>query len=881
MGTLAAQDTQREQLANGVTLIVREAHLTPVVTVSLAVKAGAVYEGDLLGSGVSTLLWQIKSRELPDDIRQMMATHGFDLSGEVTRHISRFSIETTQEHVEAAITTLCKIARYQDYNEAGFERQRLVLLQKQAQAAGRIDDLIALRLHQALYQQAALNLSPLGKEAPLQALQFKDVLAYDQRRYVSGHVYLLVHGNVATGHVEKAAKAAAQLLPQGFSARAVEDYEPPMLSSRSITIERITNNPELILAWRTVGAEHLDHHVLDMMAAYLNAPESPLRRALIDEQLAAGLQVRHHKILGVPGYLEIRIQLRSEDQQALLSKIGTVLADLQDKPLSSAQVDQIRLHLQRQALVLNQEIGPASQHMLFWELVSGVPDYLDKHHRIRQRVKPKHIQLAAREYLRSSRSCKLHVKNIGDTVEVDEPIVAPQPITKVPPQLKQLDNGVQVVERPLPIGLVHIVLSIGLDTVDDRRRGINALLAKMLTLRTGTRNKEDLTRLLAQKGMQLQSSSSSNAIHIQMTCFSQDTLLAIGLLADCITRPNFQESDLEGFRQQMIASLAVEDTEKPWRTVLRQQTIKMLLADHYASQELFGSIKTLKDIDVKALHDQVSRLVRGGNIVVSIYGSYDEEKTKSFLRQHLSNARIFPKGDRLQPLGTAWQQQQSRSGSVLGPVEAMAIAWRAPAFNDPLIDKVAMDVAFAMMLGFNGEGGALGKRLSAAQVNPLMSSEMNHEAFHQRGIWLWLLRVEPGQGPSTREHIFSAIKSLSERLAQGEEPVFESLLKKAKEVCATKALLNDSKQADVAREHARILLQRGNLDLVSNYRQLLEQVTIAHVKRVVAKFMDEPAAIIQMAPRVLEKSSEPIPAPGASSIKTAPAEDSAEAEVTP
>ena len=102
-----------------------------------------------------------------------------------------------------------------------------------------------------------------------------------------------------------------------------------------------------------------------------------------------------------------------------------------------------------------------------------------------------------------------------------------------------------VVERPLPIGLVHIVLSLGLDTVDDRRRGINALLAKMLTLRTGTRNKEDLTRLLAQKGMQLQSSSSSNAIHMQMTCFSQDTLLAIGLLADCITRPNFQESDLE------------------------------------------------------------------------------------------------------------------------------------------------------------------------------------------------------------------------------------------------------------------------------------------------------------------------------------------------
>ena len=49
-----------------------------------------------------------------------MATHGFELTGEVTRHVSRFSIETTQEHVEAAITTLCKIASFQGYDDAGF-----------------------------------------------------------------------------------------------------------------------------------------------------------------------------------------------------------------------------------------------------------------------------------------------------------------------------------------------------------------------------------------------------------------------------------------------------------------------------------------------------------------------------------------------------------------------------------------------------------------------------------------------------------------------------------------------------------------------------------------------------------------------------------------
>ena len=51
-----------------------------------------------------------------------------------------------------------------------FERQRLVLLQKQAQAAGRIDDQIALRLHQAMYQQAAAEFITARKRSPIKGL---------------------------------------------------------------------------------------------------------------------------------------------------------------------------------------------------------------------------------------------------------------------------------------------------------------------------------------------------------------------------------------------------------------------------------------------------------------------------------------------------------------------------------------------------------------------------------------------------------------------------------------------------------------------------------------------------------------------------------------
>ncbi len=872
---LAAQEILREQLPSGLTLIVRENHLTPAVTMVLAVNAAPQYEGSLLGSGASELLRRLKSQTLPAHLAELVQRSGHRLSGHTTVAYTAYTMETTQEHIDSALQAFAGIAANRSYNQTAFERHRNALLTVQQHRDLSVDHQIDLSLHRAFYRQRSQAVSVSGESLPLQRLNLEELRRYDQERYVSGNMTLLVNGNISTDIIRKSVAQFFASVPQGFTADHLLTREAPMLASRSLNVEHGESDPELVLAWRTVSQKHSDQAIISFIAAYLNAANSPLRAALQSKQLAEAVSVEHKNTIGAPGYLQIRVRLRGEDTQQVMSVIGDALAQLQDSPLSVDQIAQIQKQLQREDLMSAQSTLEISEEMLRWEIEAGVPGYGEQMRAIRQRVKPQHIQKAALQYFRSSRSCKLTVK--APPIESTNPdvLVTPQATTTVPPRVKELENGVSIIERPLPMGLVHIVLSLGVDFSDDRRRGINELLSRMITLRTATRSSQDLKAMLAEKGMRLKTLNSSDSLQLQITCFPEDTLFAVGLLADCVTRPNFQEVELETYRQQLIEEIAGQERSHLWKHNLRQQVMNTLFADHYVSYSRFGNAGTLKDIDVKALHDHLRYLVHGPNVVVSIYGSYDEKKTASFLKQHLSNARLFPAGQRLQPRGAAWPAFKSLSGSISGDVDALAMVWRAPAIGDSLRDKVAMDVLVALIGGVNGRGGMMAELAKLQDRDPILDSSMETYEFDKRGLWLWLLRVDTLQSAAVRDLIATSIKKVMAGIESKKNAMTEQAIYRAKQICKTNHLLNDKNQGEAVLTHADIVLRESSLQSVTDYNAVLADIGLEDVRRVGNLYVKELAYILQMAP---ERAEEPKLEPVQKPVSDTPAKTPAKVE---
>ena len=60
LSAVMAQDIVRQHRPGEACIVVCEKHLTPEVSINVAVRAAPVYEGALLGSGVSALLQRLK-----------------------------------------------------------------------------------------------------------------------------------------------------------------------------------------------------------------------------------------------------------------------------------------------------------------------------------------------------------------------------------------------------------------------------------------------------------------------------------------------------------------------------------------------------------------------------------------------------------------------------------------------------------------------------------------------------------------------------------------------------------------------------------------------------------------------------------------------------
>ncbi|NRA40063.1 MAG: insulinase family protein, partial [Planctomycetes bacterium] len=637
--------------------------------------------------------------------------------------------------------------------------------------------------------------------------------------------------------------------------------------SRIIQGEANVSSQEMVVAWRTVGMEHNDQVILDIIAEYLQSPQSPLRQALEQTQLAESLEVHNRVFTHVPGYIEIRYRLRGDNRSVTMQKLKEVLGDVQKNGIPVEHLAAINLHLQRKISQLGDNAQLTAQDLLQWEMSVASPNYGVKLRKQYAQVTSDHVQRAANYFLNANRICLLSLRPASQ-VEAggnEEYVVGPRAITSVPPRKQQLSNGIHVIERQLPMDLVYVTLSLGSGSVDDEKRlhGIGTLLSRCVTLQTDTRSRQDLQRLLSKNGMTLDAHNSRHSLQLSMSCFPKDIMLAIGVLADCISRPKFQDSDIHVARQHMLEELAFRQSDVTWQSLLNKHMHSLVFRDHYAGNTSLGDRTSLMDIDSQALFDHLSAQVRGANIVLSIYGSYDRANTKKLLHAHIANELFFPPGPRQQPFGATWSGITAQTASIKGDVDAFACAWPAPAIDDPLSEQVAMDVLLAMLSGADGGGGRLAETRRKSKIDPFVELEQFSERYHSRGMWNLQAQVHPDTIGTARELIIQTVNSCVADLQSDKKiPELEAEIKIAKSLCATIHALQDADQGQTIRLHAQSLLQYGNLDPVLMYRKKLLALKREDIALIAQKFLTSEPFFVQMAPEKkaierVEKSTAP------------------------
>jgi predicted Zn-dependent peptidase len=903
--SVSAQSVHRDVLPNGLTVITLDQRHTHVVEVLVLVRAGPTSEGALLGTGVSKVLQGVMVDGARSQIDQLarignqLRPIGLERVGARFPGYSGFSLATTDDHLEDSIKLLAELIIRPNLDEAVLTGRMGMMAANDRRALRAAGSLEAEGLRSTIYRVHPLGLPVDGHPEQRGTLNLDDVRRYHADRYTASNTTVFVIGNIDQGDVKELVAEAFAEQPVGSWAPPPAVAEPVQFSHRTKVISADVDAERHSHAWRvSPRSRYRDQAVLELVAILLG---EALEAGLSPDgapPLASGLRVEHVANLVAPGYLVVSYDPVPDTDafQVLKQELDRLRSD---GPSPTALAAAKRLWKRNQTQELATVHGLALD-LATWEASVGEPSF-GKTFRdtveavtVEEVIRVVNSQVHPKGHNRSSifiqPDSEDEVVEVGPPEGEDPPVAdARQVLGDVRPRIETLPNGVRYLRRYMPIGLAQVRVTIGggSSIEDPAEQGAASVLAQVRVSGSEGRSGDDLVNRLRDHGMSFSVKRSDHAIDMHIVCFPDRVGDALEVLIDILRQPAISEGAVAAAVQSNQLGLGNEE-DLDWDERLRAALRGTLLAGHYAARNPLGnkdSLAALGPDQVLALH---RRLTVGGNVVVSMYGQFDDVATIEALQKLNERQPQLAEGPVIPLVGSPWPAEEPVALTTIDvePGEAaLGFGWRAPAIADRGADGPAMDVLTALLVGNDGQGGRIGRALAPLGVEVGTDQlQAGTETFAARGVWTVRVQVEDEQVDNVRKLVPEVVAGLLGELASEAAPEggLVDEITAAKALSANRRILASEDQGLVSRIHAQRLLRGESIEHDLAYRNRVQSVEQADLLRVGQTYLDRFPVVVQLLPPAQEPVDAPVKEPGQEPVKepSPPAAGAADTEVS-
>jgi zinc protease len=201
----------------------------------------------------------------------------------------------------------------------------------------------------------------------------------------------------------------------------------------------------------------------------------------------------------------------------------------------------------------------------------------------------------------------------------DSPVVKPGSLHRF-----ELDNGLSLIvleDHRLPRVSLGIGLRRGAASVEPDRAGLAGLTAELMKRGAGDRDSLELASAIDALGSVLSVRSSWDSITAQVWGLTRDLDSMLGILADVVLRPRFDDDEALRTRGELLAALE-RATDDP-HYLERRFALAALYAGLRAGLPLSGNPETLAAFDSAAARDFHARIFVPNNAIFFASGDLD------------------------------------------------------------------------------------------------------------------------------------------------------------------------------------------------------------------------------------------------------------------
>uniref|UniRef100_B8HQG0 Peptidase M16 domain protein n=1 Tax=Cyanothece sp. (strain PCC 7425 / ATCC 29141) TaxID=395961 RepID=B8HQG0_CYAP4 len=671
-----SKDVQKHCLANGLTVLTKQVRTAPVVSVQIWYRVGSRNEPQGL-NGISHQLEHLLfkgTKDRPVQFGRLFSALGSSFNAFTSYDMTAYFSTVSQNKLGAVLALEADRMLHTLITPEQLASEKRVVISELQGYENSPDYRLTRAVMGAAFPTSPYGLPVGGSKTDVESFTLDAVQDYYHRYYSPANAVLVITGDFETDQALDLVEQTFGALPAGpfVEAARMATPAPDPQPTRTLLLEEAGGTPLLEMVYPLPAILHPDVPAIEVMDAVLSAGRnSRLYQALVETGLASHIQT-YAPILIEHGWYDIAAipvgtpEGQFQDLARIEATILETIAQIQQEPISSAELQRARTQLRASFVLRNRDIDNQASQLAYDQIITGDYRYSDTYLASLEAVTVEDVQRVAQRYLQSD--CRTIGRfqplqpefdpslsgapslQTSENFSPGEPIDPAEVARYLPPYPAQISSSTQPLpERfTLPNGLRVLLLPdhstptvtlsgyLGAGSQFDSlsQAGLADLVAENLSSGTQTRDALTLAGLLEARGASLDLNAYREGVDIEGYTLAEDLPIVLDVLADVLQRSMFPVKELELTRQQTLIELQLEldDPARLGRRVF-QQTL-------YPSDHPFHSFPTVESLSSLDRNDLISfyqRYYRPESTILTLVGDFDPLAARSLVEQYFAD----------------------------------------------------------------------------------------------------------------------------------------------------------------------------------------------------------------------------------------------------
>lgn len=563
-------------LDNGLTVLLREEHERPLISVCLYVNGGARTESADL-QGLSHYYEHIVFRGGTEKQKEEEMRRRFDTleryGGYTSDDFTGYYFLVPKANLDEALWRFADGILNLQVTGEKIEKDRQSIVQELHM---RVSDSPEGRASQLLtetaFQKSAYRVGAIGTEAVVTGAQIDKFKTFYQERYVPNQMLLAVVGDFSSDEMLEKLRAQFRRYPRGKTSFELGIDEPRQADVREAIDGRESALSYIEVGFKIPAASDPDTPALQVLNAALSGGRASRLVQRLREREAICTDVSSDAPLRKDPYLlDISMQCKPENEEKAIRTLLAELKRLRDEPIATDELSRVRAQLEHDYLLAHESYQAQAESLCEFALLGRAaeePNWLTA----LLNVSPETIQRVAREIFVSD-GCTLAIvrpkadKTPSYAAAVREALPRSESATSAtkaaPIVLRQRDKKfgfMQVLkeDRSAPLFSAAVVIRGGPLLEAAGKAGVANLVGRMVLRGTADLTADQVATKLAAEGLTLQEDTNRDHLLFTLSGPSRSVSEAVKLVMSLLAAPAFRADDLENARKEALAEIAAE-----------------------------------------------------------------------------------------------------------------------------------------------------------------------------------------------------------------------------------------------------------------------------------------------------------------------------------